>query len=114
MVSVALPNVLVARRFHWFPSTVVTASACVALGLMWDISWHISIGRDTFWSPPHMVVYLGASLAGLAAAWVILRTTFAPTKAERSAGVKVLGFRGPSGAFFCAWGAGAMLTSAPF
>ena len=97
--------------YLWCSALAVTSAY---IGGYWDISWHMSIGRDTLWSPPHMVVYLGATVAGLAASWVVLRTTFAGTDAERAEGVRVLGFRGPTGAFFCCWGAGAMLTSAPF
>jgi hypothetical protein len=40
-----------------------------ALGLLlfivggtWDVSWHIVIGRDTFWSPPHLMLYAGINL----------------------------------------------------
>ncbi len=98
----------------WYLRSVVLAAASITVGLVWDISWHMSIGRDTFWSPPHMAIYLGAIVAGLASGWVIFRTTFAGGAAERSAGVRVWGLRGPLGAFYCSWGAGAMLTSAPF
>jgi hypothetical protein len=45
---------------------------------------------------------------------VIFRTTFAGSAEERARGVRVWGFTGPLGAFLCAWGGGAMLTSAPF
>lgn len=45
------------------------------LGGTWDVSWHIVIGRDTFWSPPHLLLYGGILLvlitvvATLAHAW---------------------------------------------
>jgi len=29
------------------------------LGTYWDLWWHINIGRDTFWIPPHEVVLVG-------------------------------------------------------
>src|SRR5262245_52360006 len=29
------------------------------LGGFWDVAWHVEIGRDTFWSPPHLLLYLG-------------------------------------------------------
>lgn len=35
--------------------------------LLWDAWWHGAIGRDTFWSPPHVLLYL-AFLVGFAAA----------------------------------------------
>lgn len=29
------------------------------LGTYWDLWWHINLGRDTFWIPPHEVVLVG-------------------------------------------------------
>src|SRR5206468_6518981 len=84
------------------------------VGILWDISWHRSIGRDTFWTPAHMAIYLGGVLAGLSCGWVVLKTTFAGTSDERAAAVTFWGFRGPLGAWVCIWGAFAMITSAPF
>ncbi len=91
-----------------------TAAISIAVGIYWDISWHESIGRDTFWTPAHLLVQFGALLAGVAGALVIFRTTLAPSCPARASAVNVLGFRGPLGAFVFAWGALAMLTSAPF
>ena len=81
---------------------------------MWDISWHMSIGRDTFWAPPHMLEYASGLLAGLSCGWVVLRTTFARDAAVREASVRFWGFRGPLGAWIAIWGTFAMLVSAPF
>ena len=33
------------------------------LGLGWDIRWHSTFGRDTFWAPPHLLLYSGIALA---------------------------------------------------
>ena len=46
------------------------------VGTHWDIAWHRSIGRDTFWTPAHMAIYLGGVLAGLSCGYLILSTTF--------------------------------------
>ncbi|HXQ30290.1 MAG TPA: hypothetical protein VN848_13590 [Gemmatimonadales bacterium] len=81
--------------------------------MIWDISWHRSIGRDTFWTPAHLAIYTGGVLAGCACGGLALRTTFAETPAARDASVSFWGFRAPLGAWFCIWGALAMLTSAP-
>jgi len=43
----------------------VFSSVCIVTGLIWDISWHTSIGRDGLFAPPHLVIYLGAVLSGL-------------------------------------------------
>lgn len=93
----------------------VFSSLCVIVGLIWDISWHTSIGRDGLLAPPHDVIYLGAILAGLFSAYQVLRTTFSGTIAQKQSSIRFWGiFYGPLGALFCIWGAIAMLTSAPF
>ena len=48
----------------------------IILGLYWDISWHITIGRDTFWTPAHMAIQLGAVLAALSCGALIFGATF--------------------------------------
>src|SRR3954453_8174594 len=101
-------------RAPWSIYAVLFASTSVILGVMWDISWHRTIGRDTFWTPAHMAIYLGGVVAGLTCGWVALRTTFAGTPAETSTAVRFWGFRAPLGAWVCIWGAFAMVTSAPF
>jgi len=41
---------------------VLAAGALAGLlGIYWDIAWHIDIGRDTFFTPPHNFLY--ASMA---------------------------------------------------
>src|SRR6266516_3855503 len=69
----------------WFVWAAVVAATSAKVGILWDIAWHRSIGRDTFWTPAH-----------------------------RAAAVTFWGFRGPLGAWVCIWGAFAMITSAPF
>lgn len=94
---------------------VVFSSLCVLVGVIWDISWHQSIGRDSLFSAPHLAIYLGGVVAGVTCGWVVLRTTFAGSPAERAAAVSFWRFfRGPLGAWVCIWGTFAMLTSAPF
>ncbi len=94
---------------------VLFASASVVVGVLWDISWHQSIGRDTLFSPPHLAIYLGGVVAGIACGWYVLHTTFAGLPEDRAASVTYWRFfRGPLGAWMCIWGAFAMLTSAPF
>jgi hypothetical protein len=99
---------------HWSIYSVLFASTSVILGVIWDISWHRSIGRDTFWTPAHLAIYLGGIVAGLTSGWVALQTTFAGSEADRRTAVRFWGFRAPFGAWVCIWGAFAMVTSAPF
>ncbi len=98
----------------WSIYAVLFASTSVILGVMWDISWHRSIGRDTFWTPAHMAIYLGGVVAGLTCGWLALSTTFGGSQTDRATAVRFWGFRAPLGACVCIWGAFAMLTSAPF
>ncbi len=102
-----------AEAVPWLVWANVIASVSIATGLYWDISWHETIGRDSFWTPAHLLIQFGAVLAAFGSAWVIMRTTFGDTDDRRNS-VNVLGFRAPLGAFIAAWGGGAMLTSAPF
>lgn len=101
----------------WPVWVAVLAVTSTVIGVQWDIAWHRSIGRDTFWSPPHIAIYLGGVLAPLAAGYQIMWTTFARSAAAaaaRAAAVRIWGFSGPLGAFISAWGGVAMLASAPF
>ncbi len=94
---------------------ILFASAAIVIGLHWDISWHRSIGRDTFWSPPHVLEQVAASLAGLFCGWRVIYTSFLGTDADRAKAVpfwKI--FHGPLGGWVCIWGTIAMITSAPF
>src|SRR5207237_7346366 len=61
-----------------------------------------------------ILVYLSGILAGFSSGYVILATTFGRDPDTRAASVKMWGFRGPLGAFLCAWGGVAMIASAPF
>ena len=98
----------------WPLVATVFAATSIVVGLIWDISWHMSIGRDTFWTPAHFGIYVGGILGGLANGALVLKTTFAGTDEERARSVRFWGFRGPVGSWAAIWGAGAMLTSAPF
>lgn len=46
---------------------ILAGAALNRFGATWDVSWHRVIGRDTFWSPPHVALYAGVILTGLAA-----------------------------------------------
>lgn len=98
----------------WYCKALVFAALCILTGIVWDISWHSTIGRDTFWTAPHICIHFGGTLGGLVCGWLVLRATWFGTEAERASSVRLWGFRGPLGAWVTIWGALAMLTSAPF
>src|SRR5260221_3542965 len=101
-------------RTPWFVWVSLASVSCILAGSYWDISWHMSIGRDSFWTPAHIAIQLGGILAGVAGAALIFGTTFPRDAAMRASSITVWGFRGPFGAFLGAWGAVTMLVSAPF
>ncbi|MEO6035674.1 MAG: hypothetical protein ABIQ35_10495 [Verrucomicrobiota bacterium] len=92
----------------------VAGLACLPIGLLWDISHHSTIGRDTFWTPAHIIIQLGGIVPALWFAALAWKTTFHGTQEERNASVLFWGFRAPLGVWVTMWGALAMLTSAPF
>jgi hypothetical protein len=100
---------------EWSVYAVVFASTCIVVGLLWDISWHRTIGRDTFWSPPHVLEQIAAIVAGLSCGYLVLRTTFGGSTEARGSSVRIWHFfQAPLGAWVCIWGTIMMITSAPF
>ncbi|MDP9205916.1 MAG: hypothetical protein M3P12_10745 [Gemmatimonadota bacterium] len=99
----------------WPLYAVVLASTCIVVGLIWDVSWHRTVGRDTFWTLAHVLEQLAAVIAGLSCGWLVLKTTFAGTPEEKAQSVRFWRFfQGPLGAWVCIWGTLMMITSAPF
>jgi hypothetical protein len=97
--------------YVWFGVLAVTSSS---IGGAWDVSWHRSIGRDTFWTPAHLAIQACGVMAAIICGYLILVNTFGSSARLKAASVNVLGFRAPLGAFIAAWGGIAMITSAPF
>src|SRR5580700_6143271 len=102
------------RSVPWTIWCMVAGVVCGMIGGPWDISWHMSVGRDTFWTPAHIMIQMTGVLVGIACAYMILTATFGRDPMTQNASVKIWGFRGPLGAFIAVWGCLAMLTSAPF
>src|SRR5205814_10662519 len=90
-------------RVPWYLWCSALAVTSAYVGGYWDISWHRSIGRDSFWSAPHMAIYACGVLAGLSSAYLIFATTFARNHPLRDVSVRVWGLAAPTGAFICAW-----------
>jgi hypothetical protein len=97
--------------YIWIGVVAITSSS---IGGAWDVSWHRSIGRDTFWTPAHMAIYACGVLAGIICAWLIGKCTFGSDPKLSAASVSVFGLRAPLGVFLAGWGCVAVLTSAPF
>ncbi|SES30952.1 hypothetical protein [Lentzea albida] len=58
------------------PAGVVLGGTLISLiGLTWDIQWHSDVGPDTFFTLPHLFLYAGSAISGLASLAVVLLTT---------------------------------------
>lgn len=109
-----IPRTARVARVPWAIWAGVVAVTSSSLGATWDVSWHRSIGRDSFLTPAHLMIYACGVIAALICGYLILYTTFGSSQKLKAESVSVLGFRAPLGAFIAAWGGIAMLTSAPF
>jgi hypothetical protein len=49
------------------------ANLLAGWGVQWDIQWHVRIGRDSFWIPPHVMTYAGVTILVLANFGVLAR-----------------------------------------
>ena len=84
---------------RWVAPLIVFGGACIVFGILWDISWHSTIGRDTFWTPAHMLLYMGGTLGGCLAGWLAIEATFLKRDALRGLCVDLHGGRAPLGAW---------------
>src|SRR2546426_8990068 len=81
------------RSVYW----AVVGLACLPIGLLWDISHHSTIGRDTFWTPAHILIQLGGIVPALLFAAIAWKTTLSGTEQERGTSVSLWGLRAPLG-----------------
>jgi hypothetical protein len=85
-----------------------------AWGLTWDIRWHLLIGRDTFWIPPHLMMYSGVTTAFLVAAAVLALDTLQARRSGAPRGaITVAGLTSTRGIHLAAWGVLLLLLAAP-
>ena len=55
-------NRIVGTGAQAFGSLGVLAVFVALAGVYWDVSWHVVIGRETFWVPPHRLIYSGTAV----------------------------------------------------
>jgi hypothetical protein len=106
-----------ASTVPWYIWTGTIAVTCASIGGAWDVSWHRSIGRDSFWTPAHLMIQACGVLAAVIGLWLVLNATFGKSEKAgvlRAESVDIFGLYAPLGVFVAAWGGIAMLTSAPF
>lgn len=99
---------------RWVSVVLALCVTSIYVGLIWDLSWHMTIGRDTFWTPAHIAIYLGGAIPGLICGVLAIRMTWFASPVEKAHTVVLWGGRAPLGAWIVIWGALAMLTAGPF
>lgn len=72
---------------------LLAAKLVAGWGLGWDIRWHLLVGRDSFWIPPHVLTYAAVTAAVFVAFGVVAVETWlarggrAPADTLRVAGL---------------------------
>jgi hypothetical protein len=80
-------------------------------GVQWDIEWHVRVGRDTFWIPPHVMTYSGVTLTVLLSFGMLASYTL---RGDRSPNViRLFGIAGTRGVHLAAWGIAVTVLAAP-
>jgi hypothetical protein len=94
---------------------LLTAKLVAGWGVQWDIRWHVLVGRDSFWIPPHVMTYAGVTLAVLLSFGILARETWR-TRAAGTAppgAVRFRGLTGTPGFHLAAWGIAITVLAAP-
>jgi hypothetical protein len=91
--------------------TLFAAKLVAAWGVRWDIEWHLRIGRDSFWIPPHLVTYGGVALITLVSFGVLAWETWRGPGGGKT--LRILGLRGTPGFQVAAWGVAVTVAAAP-
>ncbi len=56
-----LENRVVGAGAQAFGTLGVVAVFVALAGVYWDVAWHVEIGRESFWIPPHRLIYSGTA-----------------------------------------------------
>src|SRR4051812_16383992 len=75
----------------WYIWTGVVGITSATIGGAWDVAWHRSIGRDTFWTPAHLMIQLCGVLAAVVGLWLVYQCTFGSDGRMRASSVSVFG-----------------------
>ena len=87
---------------------VLVGATVFFLGTSWDIQWHTYIGRDRTLIPPHIMMLVGITIAGVAAlSSVLTETLWARRNAQVASSSTPFAdaFRGSLGAYIAGFGA---------
>ena len=86
-VAQASPQETRVSWYVWFGALAVTSAS---IGGAWDVSWHRSIGRDTFWTPAHLAIQACGVMAAIICGYLMLVNTFGRSANSKAASVNVL------------------------
>ena len=92
---------------------LLAANLLAAWGVQWDIQWHVRIGRDSFWIPPHVMTYSGVALVVLASFGVLARDTLRSLAAAPAGTQRIFGLTGTRGFLLAAGGIALTVLAAP-
>ena len=95
----------VRTRRRWALVFATLILTLMRTGAYWDVHWHYAVGRDSFFIPPHDLIYAGVAVSGLLGLFIVWRDGLR----RRSAAAPW-----PSGWFMQMLGAGLMVSAAPF
>ena len=115
MATIALPfrRVAFVRAGIAIPLVVGLVGTLLSwFGSGWDVSWHRIFGRDTFWSTPHLFIYTGVALWGVAA--LIATATAMAGRPIRGRALVVGPLRAELGIALIGVGAFATIAAGPF
>jgi hypothetical protein len=96
--------------------TLLASKLIAGWGVQWDIQWHVLIGRDSFWIPPHVMTYAGVALAVLVSFGMLAWETVSgrPVHTPDAPPIlRVLGLTGTRGFHLAAWGIALTVLAAP-
>ena len=84
-------------------------------GVQWDIQWHVRVGRDSFWIPPHVMTYGGVAIVVLVSFGVLARDTLRHLVGGRAprGTTRVAGVTGTPGFYLAACGIALTVLAAP-
>ncbi len=82
-MDIAAPSAQAVGTARTIPKGLPSAGAVLGgtllslTGLVWDVQWHWDVGPDTFFTLPHLLLYAGSAVAGVASLVVVLSATAA-------------------------------------
>jgi len=93
---------------------LLASKVLAGMGVQWDIQWHVIVGRDTFWIPPHVMTYAGVTGAVLLSFGVLACETLRAWRTGPAPGtLRILGLVGTRGYHLATWGIALTVLAAP-